>query len=301
MLGGARAVAREIGKQMGAPTSRLLQLFVLLVLSACASRPAVSEAQLAGMRSIAVVSALGDTVSLQEFGSGTKSSGQQLLTAYGLASGGGVQKASIESWALDQFVVDLASQMIGACYDVRGVSDAAVAAKLAGITARGFGPGVDFFGDPIPEKIAQSLGAEMSSPPDAYVVVLKASEYFGRASALPTIGVGLMHTIGLLSHSDHVFALYRIYLVDGDQHRLLTSAIAAIPGQPPSSFDGPSRRVDASWWADSFEAMTEAQRQQLRQAMQDLIAGSLRNTLARVGLRCSAPRPGSRMGGSTIG
>jgi hypothetical protein len=267
---------------------------MLLVLSACATRPAPSPEPLSSIKSLAIVSALGDQVTLQEYGSGTKSGWGQILNAYGIGSGAGIQRVPVGDWGVDAFVADSVSNLLGGCYEISSASDEALAAKLREVIGRGV-PHVDIHGDDAPPLIEKAVRTGAASVgPDAYLVVVKARESYGRRNEGPLMsGLGLVHSSGLLpGEENNVFALYRIYLVDHHQYRVVASAIAASPGQSwRSPFFGPVRQVDASWWADSFERMTDGQKQQLRQAVHDLIGRSLPNTVARVGLRCSKPPP----------
>jgi hypothetical protein len=265
-------------------------LCALLLLGACATPPSPPKTQISSIRSVQIVSAIGSKISLQALG--TRSGMQWLLNAYGFGLDKNIERVSVQNWAIDDFVAKLSTDLIGGCFDIKETPDKALAARLEAVTVHGANPDNMFGGDDARGVIEKAVREEApAEPPDAYIVVVRDEEsFYPNPSFSRTSGLGLIHVAGLLSQEDDVFALYRLYLVGSREDRVLAAATALLPGQSPRTpFDGPLREVADSWWADSFKAMTDTQKEQLRIAIDDLIAQSLPNTLFRLGLRCSNP------------
>jgi hypothetical protein len=228
-------------------------LLAMLLLSACAPATVAPE-QMQAIRRVAVISAIGDKFTVKKVG----------LTVFGNDE----KDFPIESWVIDEFVVNKVRSALTGRFEVRPI-----AYQKPAVTANE--------GNAV--KIVESVRAQVAPADlDAYIVVTKAGSQYASTNQ----GV---HGLGILDHSALgtrvvLYALYSVTVVDA--HNL--SVIASSPAFPLSqtvlsmqAIRGPSRELDESWMPTTLDA---AQNMRLKSAIIDLLDRNLPGTIANLKL-----------------
>jgi hypothetical protein len=234
---------------------RIIPAFLLLILSACVGVAPNVE----GVRTIGIVSAIGDKLYLRKVG----------ITAFGNDS----QEFAIDSWGIDDLMIAKIRAALAPRFDVRPVTyRRAVFAAFpdrTGILAQYFRP------DLVRTEVSpQGL--------DAYLVVLKSERQYGRTNQILQ-GLGTVEGNSLFGSIIYVHAYYDIVVVDRHDFKTKSQTISTIPGQQKFGdlMGSPYRQVDASWWPSSRDA---ASNQRLKGVVVELIDQSLPGTLQRMQL-----------------
>jgi hypothetical protein len=235
----------------------------LLLLVACAPQRAARE-DLARVKTIGVVSAVGDLLRFQTVGM--------------IAPGQDIKDANIEAWRIDDMVEAHIVAALGRRYDARPIP----AARAALSSASG-------------AKVAEAARAALGGAGmDAYLVVSKEFARVG-SSNQSVRGAGVLRWNRGLTTQYHAHALYRLTLVDGRNFGVLadrSSVQLTLFFSAATAIDGPSRQVDASYWIDAPEKLTNDQQQLLRTAIRAILEQNLPNTLRDAGL--TEPPPAAR-------
>lgn len=243
---------------------RALMIVGLLLVSACASP--VAPEKLAGIKTVGVISAVGDDFSFTN---------SRLIAITNTHSSG-----AFSEWNLDGVIAARAAALLAARYKVTPV----VYDKSEFMTEKGV--------DPIRSSIAdltrpgiEDMVRDTVKPQglDAYIVITRAdSQVVGTNERVD--GVGVMQTHPFFSDRYLLHALYHITVIDGHQYTVIGSADAPPVAPPCGYIIGPCRDVSPSLWADKVDALTPSQQQQLRGDTQSLIDASLPLTLKAAGL-----------------
>jgi len=241
---------------MRAVGAKVAMLVVAFGIGGCASFK-TRDAKLAGVKTIGIISALGDELTLAKGG----------LTGLD----GRSQRFPISSWNLDQQIVQQATTALGGRYQVQPVSYTRDAfAKLETDTD------VIRLGalrrDPF-KKLVESAVSPQGL--DAYVIITKAKTKFGPGSR-KIEGIGLLSYHTMMASYYEIHAVYEVRVYDGKSFDLIEK-IAAPPLEDGGTvrIAGPSRMVDESLSQDGNPAENE----KLHAAVTDLVARSLSSTL----------------------
>ena len=235
---------------------RLALLCLLLCAAASAGVGAPASPKSKGMRSVGIVSAIGDKFYVRKIGL--------------MAFGNDTKEFPIDSWRVDDLVVSKARGLLSKSYDVRTVTYRRAAIAAAPISRSGLG---------------DTLRAEVSPQGlDAYLVVTKIPVQYGGTNQSIS-GLGIVE--GPFDHY-FIYAILRVVLVDGREFSTIAQSIAALPGDKPCNsiiakpfICGANREVDKTWWPASLNA---ASNQKLKGAMVEFIDKSLPNTLRQMEL-----------------
>jgi hypothetical protein len=235
---------------------RFFPLFVLLILAACAGVAPNVE----GVRTIGIVSAIGDKFYLRKVG----------FTVFGNES----QEMAIDSWGIDDLMTAKIRAALTPRFDVRPVSYrravfANVENRLSLVTE---------------QLRAETVRAEVSPPGlDAYLIVTKASAPYGQTNQTLT-GLGIVEGFQLGDPLVYMYAFHSISVVDGHEWSVSRGTYATVPDEPGlfgPRFKGASRKLDKSWWPTSLDA---ASNQRLKGVVVELIDQSLPGTLQKMQL-----------------
>jgi hypothetical protein len=233
---------------------RIVPACLLLVLSACVGvAPSVE-----GVRTIGIVSAIGDKFYLRKVG----------LTVFGNES----QEMAIDAWGIDDLMTARIRAVLAARFDVRPVTyRRAVFAAFPDHTSI---LAQQFHSDVVRAEVSQQ-GL------DAYLVVLKSERQFSQTNQILE-GLGMVES-GLFEKYAYMHAYYEIDFVDGREYRTKSRTISIIPGQHQFGdiMGSPYRKVDTAWWPSTRDA---ASNQRLKGAIVELIDQSLPDTLQRMQL-----------------
>jgi hypothetical protein len=210
-----------------------------------------AAAKYEGVRRIGVISAIGDTFTVQKIG----------LTVFGNEH----KQFAIEPWKIDDYVAGRIRGLLTGRFDVRAVSVPKAAILASGGSA---------------SKIAEAIRQASAQGFDAYVVVTRWASAFGTTNQ-SVGGLGIVDASGgFVGTNVTVFALYAITVIDGHQ---FTSLGAAVPPSPGFfvTVHGPSRAVDKDWLPTVLDASANPK---LKGAVMELLAQSLPATLQKLDL-----------------
>jgi hypothetical protein len=216
-------------------------------------------AKLQGFKSVGIISAIGDELTLTQAG----------LT--GLADN--EQRFSIEPWGIDDLIVARAGALLAPRFQVQPVTypRAAFAARQrdAPIAAMNL-----LRDDPIKELVRKEVSPQGL---DAYVVITKATSKYGSRGRTVT-GIGIINRGAVFGSYVQLHTLYMITMIDGHELNGVGKRTAAPLGSDEIvKLTGPSRQVDTSLLPTASNA--PASDQALKAATIDLIERSLPATL----------------------
>jgi hypothetical protein len=233
---------------------RFFALFMLLLVAACAGMAPKVE----GVRTIGIVSAIGDKFYLRKVG----------FTVFGNES----QEIPIDSWGIDELMTSKIRAALAGRLDVRPVKYRRAAFAEAENT---IAIGVESLrGETVRTEVTpQGL--------DAYLIVTKATAPYGQTNQMLR-GLGMVDGFKFGDHLIYAYAFYSISLVDGHDWTVSRGTFATIQGDAGlfgPRLKGASRELDKSWWPASLDA---ASNQRLKGVVAELIDQSLPGTLQKM-------------------
>jgi hypothetical protein len=226
-----------------------------LCTGACAML-ATGEAKLQTVRSVGIVSAVGDQMTIAKAG----------LT--GLDNGS--RNFAIDSWGLDELIVQHATAALNGRFQVQPVTYNRSA--FARVEDSVLTPVNLVRGDPIKQFVKSAVSPQGL---DAYIVITKAKANIGTGGR-KVEGIGLI-TYGTVTESySQLYALYEIRVVDGKTFDVIEKRAAPpLDNTGHVRLPGPSRAVDGTIANGAVDSGNQA----LRQAVTELIMQSLLSTL----------------------
>jgi hypothetical protein len=233
----------------------LLSACLLLCISISGEGGAAAAPRSTGLRTIGIVSAIGDTFHVRKIGL--------------MVFGNDAKEFSIDSWHIDDLAVAKARGLLGKTHDVRSVTyrRAAIASAPGGRSG-----------------LADTLRAAVAPQGlDTYLVMTKTTVQYGGTNQ--TIG-GLGIVEGAFDNF-FIYAIYQVALVDGRDFSPISRSVALLPGDKSCNplfkpfICGANRAVDKTWWPASLDA---ASNQRLKGAMVEFVDKSLPNTLRQMEL-----------------
>jgi hypothetical protein len=239
---------------------------VMLLLLACAACTAIgTEApKLREFKTVGVISAVGDTLTLTKAG----------LTGLGKSE---QRVYSIESWGLDDLIVSRASALLSGRFKVQPVTY-----KRAAFATLERNNPVVVVNLLRKDKIKELVRTEAASQGlDAYVVITKATSLYGNGGR--TVGgIGIISHSALLNSYNQIHALYMVRVVDGHEFKVLDKRSAPpLDNTELVRLGGPSRMADDAFLPTETGA---AGNEKLKAAVTDLVERSLPATLENLRL-----------------
>jgi hypothetical protein len=236
---------------------------LLLGCGACTSIGSTETPKLREFKTVGVISAVGDTLT---------------ITTAGLTGpGNGGRAYSIESWGIDDLIVTRAGALLSRHFKVQPV-----VYKRAAFAALERNNPVVVVNLLRKDKIKELVRTEAATQGlDAYVVITKATSIYGNG-ARSVEGIGIIHHSALLNSYNQIHALYVVKLIDGHKFNVLgTWSAAPLDNTEVVRLRGPSRTVD-----DAFlpAGTGPAENEKLKAAVADLIERSLPVTLENLRL-----------------
>lgn len=220
-----------------------------LLLAACAT-VAVEQGQIANVRRVAVISALGDQFSVKKMG----------VTIFGNDE----RNFPIDAWAIDDAVTATVRGVIGKRFEVRPVT---------------YRKSAFFVSDNDGRAVADAVRSQFPAQDiDAFIVVTKGSSRIGDSNFFVS-GLGIFEADSILIHTSDVYAIYWITVVDGHRFTVIGNMPAWSVGQSLSAMSavhGPNREVDKSLRPTTLDAGANPK---LRDLVLDLLAQNLPGTL----------------------
>ncbi|MCP3372670.1 hypothetical protein [Bradyrhizobium cajani] len=235
---------------------RIAFLWVGLAI-ACAALGAAAAfetraSRLQAIKSVGIVSAIGEEMSLTQAG----------LT--GLGNTG--QSVSISAWGLDEMIVQQATRLLSGRFRVEAVSYRRAA--FAAIRDSAVAPVNLLRSDPFKELVRSDVTPQGL---DAYIVITRAKSKLGNGRNVD--GVGFAEYRTLFANYGLIHALYEVRVIDGKTFDVIEKRAAApLDNTGTMRIAGPSGQID-----DTFDGQASSER--LRAAIAELVTRSLPVTL----------------------
>ena len=227
--------------------------FLLWAVAACAPAMPISPQQVSAIKTIGIISAIGNQVEIKNVVA------LRPMEVYWRLPGNG---------QVDDLVVKRLGDLLAPRFEIRPVTYA---------RAKFF----DAWRGPALNELVRTEVTPQGL--DAYVVVTPTVRMLGVSGVLLT-GIGLLETgSGIFGYEDQLYTLYKITVIDGRQLAILGSQGATL-GNDSIVIAGPHRDVDHALWAESAAEMSDAHRAQLDTEIKDLVDRSLPLTLHALGL-----------------
>lgn len=244
----------------------MLRTIIALLIFLTGALPAIGQTAppkkaAAGLKTVGVITAIGDTFTIQKVG----------FTVFGNEQ----HQAAIGAWGLDEAVVAKVGTILGKSYNVKRIA----VAKNA--FAQYYNPPPTLFRDSTAELRDMVRKIAAGQPCDLYVVVRQGGSRYGDTNQAVT-GVGIVQADrSPLFVLTHLHALMVISVHDGKTFAALSEKAASI-GQPTfmTTIRGPNRELDQSWWPASPQQAAQSTR--LRDAARSLVEQGLTMTLPEV-------------------
>lgn len=281
---------------------KILVAIMLLALSACASSVPSDLRQ--SSKKLAVLSFMGNTYnSLQS----TKPSTESILQEIDAISGrtpvmdandfdyadlyvGSQEKRwrqGIVDWHIDQSVVAKASTLLGSKYDLVKFDYDPASLDYEG----DYVAFTDESAEKFAEVIRQQRGFANAADIDAYIVILPAMNDFNILDRW-SYGVGMARDFLAFAPGQQIgdgvymlHALYNVVVLDGKTFKQVAATVADHETLYQNRFRGnPAVFVDNSYWADSYEALTDEQRRKITAKIDEMVDATLPRALQKLAL-----------------
>lgn len=227
---------------------RLVIGLVLVLLSGCATRPVMTPQQVAAIKTIGIVSAIGDEMMTMD------------VPLFGIGSS--VTKGPINDLNLDPYMVGQIGDHLKGRFQI-----IPVAYQSADFRSDGMKTSI---GETVRNLTKLPNGGSQSV--DAYIVVTTTTVAI-RNSGRHVRGAFLARLTTVAGHEHYAGVIYTMTVIDG--HDFKTIAAISI---------GDYDAVSDSYWADSVIALNAAQRQKLKEELQSQLAATVRPALKRLPL-----------------
>lgn len=207
------------------------------------------------IKSIAVISTIGDDLVLQHFGDSYITSSTEHL--------------NIDDWRLDEAIEAQARDAIGTQFTIKNVAVDMSQLRQAGL---------------VDDKLSYNpdlRGLTATEDVDAYLVFLKHRFQF-RGSNTQGKGAGIVRFASLFSGVTNVFAYYDVALVDAHSLKVIRASSAVI--DPSFTNASPSTSVESALWPASAKQMTAQQKEKVRALISGFLSQSVKETLLRLNL-----------------
>jgi hypothetical protein len=258
-------------KDLGFAIHKIFVGVFVLILSGCAGSQGLSPQTTSAIKTVGIVSALGDTLTLTR------------VASIPLAGGSTDKEASIAEWRIDAFVADAAKQLLGNQFDVNQVT----------YNPKTFvfhqSPDEFFPKDSLSEKeIVDALRSVSPQGLDAYIVITRLNardDILRQVSGLEGIGIYEKNFI-TATNGIYVYAYYQVSVVEGRTFKIITRANGFVPD---NSIGFEVRRLayapgDPMWENEEYDRLSASQKHDVESRMKDLISRSLQNTLRSLNL-----------------
>jgi hypothetical protein len=225
--------------------------FVLMALAISTACRAASQDEYANIHSVAIISRVGDTMTLQNVGT--------TIVTNSLA------QLPIADWNIDEAIESQAADLLSPRFAVKPIDTS----KLA--------PG-------------QSLSDFVKTLPpqdgiDAYVLIEKDVRTGILGHTAETYeGLGLFRLGLIFSYDYEVFAAYIVHVVDARTGKEIDYGRAALNDGGLLGDEAAMSKSNAANWAETADALTDAQKQALRTELEQLVRDSLPHALKRTHL-----------------
>lgn len=212
-------------------------------------------------KSVCVISAIGDTFSVQRVG----------LTVFGNA----LDKFPIEAWGVDTAVAGRVSSQLGQRFDVRRIDYPKGAFAPLDNERSALSSDYQDYRHDI-RDIARGITA--SHKCDLVVVVTRSGSIYSNTNQA-VAGLGILDGSSLVFENVVVFAIWEMRVYDGKTFAVLAHKRAPRPDSFTATIRGPHRKVDKSWWPAPGQVAHNAK---LKQATLELVGESITPAVAEL-------------------
>lgn len=222
-----------------------------LALAGCATR--LEPQLLAATRRVAIISSAADQLN---------------LLGFAIISIGDTQdEATITQWGLDRYIVERATALIGARYEVVPVDYSPADFSFRALHSF---LGIDdtSVGDVVRSKVAPSAAAKDI---DLYVVITPGAVHYSEYGWVP--GLLLSHRHMPFSNQTGLGMEASVTVIDGHSFKRLSE-----------DYLSAATELDNGLWAESYHELSAVQRERLAAAVRRLVDQGLPETLRRLGL-----------------
>lgn len=234
-------------------------IFALCFVFAAQTGAASAADKLANIKSVGIISALGDCLNLRNV--------DRISSFFNAVS---PECVPIQAWGIDEAITKQISEAVANRFAVKPIAyDPAAFYRL---------PWTPVPGTLVPVKSA--LQALTNPGVDAYIVVTKMAiaNAVGDGNDTYVEGLGIGHQGSMFGDTNKMFAVYTIRIIDAHSYNTLETEGAHLPktGLFPRV---PIVDVDASMWSNSANDMTEAQKAAAKEKLTALVHESIGSTL----------------------
>ena len=251
---------------------RIFAVAGMIAMAACATGP---KEPVTGLKSIGVVSALGEHFDMLSIGT----------TVFNNSDGVG----DISDWKINDLVIESVNAELRGRYDLVAV-DYPSAEINAEARDKFTGAWIEDTKSKISEMLRDKLKPSSGSAPDAYLIILPAS-YPTAFRGYPTfVDVGMYSSSLLGDRRSYIYVSAQMALVDARTFAVLRkqglrSTYQSADMTKRYKNDGfPYWRIDSSVWARDFDSLTEAQKAAIKTAVENYVKDATPNTLHMIGL-----------------
>jgi hypothetical protein len=275
------AIGGQDAVSIGGTVHRLITAFVMAVAmlaTGCAGSDPLSNELLTasiapgtGRKSVGVISAIGETFSVQKVG----------FTVFQNE----YHQIAIDSWALDEFVAGTVARQLSARFEAKRLNTPKGSFAALEKEKSVFSPDARDYRLEI-RDIVRSLAA--SNPKcDLYLVITRGGSMVGNTNQ-SVGGLGILNGgNGALFTSIRLHALFEVRVLDGRTFEILGRQRATLGGQPNillgTVIRGPDKEVDKSWWPQ--EPNSVARDARMRDATRALVEQAMNVTIGELMLK----------------
>src|SRR3990167_1804557 len=251
---------------------RILAVAGIIALAACTTAP---KEPISGVKSIGVVSALGDQFDMMSIGT----------TVFNNSSGSG----DISDWKINDLVIDSVSAQLQGRYDLVAV-DYPRAEINSEEREKITGAWIDDTKAQISEMLSDKLKPSGGKAPDAYLVIFPEHTATAFRGYQTFLDIGMYSSSLLGDRRSYVFVSAQMALVDASTFAVLRrqgfrSTFQSADMTKRYKNDGFSYwRIDESAWAADFDSLTDAQKMTIKAAVENYVKDATPLTLRMIGL-----------------
>jgi hypothetical protein len=228
----------------------VLWALMCLALAGCATR--LEPQVLAGAKRVAIISSAADQLNFVG------------LAIIALGNTG--DQATITQWGLDRHVVERASALIGARYQV-----VPVPYSPADFSYRALHSFLDIDDTPVGEVVRSKVAPGAAKDIDLYVVITPEQVHYGEYDWVP--GILLFHRHLPFADRTALNIVASVTVIDGHSFKRLSA-----------DYLSAGTSIDNGLWAESYLELSAPQRDQLAATLRRLIDEGLPEPLRRLGL-----------------
>lgn len=193
----------------------------------------------------------------------------------------------IVDWHIDQSVVAKTSALLDAKYELVEFDYDPASLEYEG----GYVAFTHYYSEDFAKAIRLQPGFAHAAEIDAYVIILPAQQDFNILDRW-SYGIGMARDFLAFAPGQQIgdgvymlHALYNVVVLDGKTFEQVGATVADHETLFQNRFRGnPAVFVDNSYWADSYESLTDEQRRKITAKIEEMVDATLPRALQKLGL-----------------